>query len=74
MVTFEFIQKVLLLILVALQIIVMIYLLYINRQRYKHDQEFWKEMNDAMNESIEKYNKLYPEEPFPTIKEENKKS
>lgn len=56
------VTKVLLLILIVIEIVVMLYLFYINMRRHQEDKKFWKQLSDAIDETMNKYNKDYTSE------------
>ena len=61
----------LLVILLVLQIVMIIYMLITNIKQVKRDKKFWAEMDEAMRESIIKYNNLCQDK-VSKLEEENK--
>ena len=61
----------LLIILLILQIVMVVYLLVTNIKQAKRDKQFWAEMDEAIRESITKYNNLRQDESL-KLEEENK--
>lgn len=55
---------ILLIILLVLQIIVLIHMLVCQIKRQKEDKKFWKVMSMAVQDQVNRYNKLYPDEPI----------
>ena len=64
---------ILLIFLLVLQIIVLGYTLVRQIKRQKEDKKFWKMMNMAVQDQINRYNELYPNEPI-KLEEESDKS
>lgn len=61
----------LLIILLILQIVMVVYMLITNIKQAKKDKKFWAEMDEAIRESITKYNNLCQDESL-KLEEENK--
>lgn len=58
------IVHILFIILLVLQIIVLVYMLICQIKRQKEDKNFWKMMDMAVQDQVNRYNELYPNEPI----------
>lgn len=56
--------KFLLIALLVLQIIVLVHMLICQIRRNKEDKKFWEQMSIAIKDQVNRYNKLYPDEPL----------
>lgn len=56
--------KFLLIALLVLQIVVLVHMLICQIRRNKEDKKFWEQMSIAIKDQINRYNKLYPDEPL----------
>lgn len=54
--------KFLLIALLVLQIVVLVHMLICQIKRNKEDKKFWKVMGMAVQDQVNRYNKLYPDE------------
>ena len=62
--------KFLLIALLVLQIIVLVHMLICQIRRNKEDKKFWEQTGIAIKDQINRYNKLYPDEPL-KLEEDN---
>lgn len=63
--------KFLLIALLVLQIIVLVHMLICQIRRNKEDKKFWEQMGIAIKDQINRYNKLYPDEPLKLEEDDN---
>lgn len=66
----DIIIKVLLIALLVLQIVVLVHMLVCQIKRHKEDKKFWEQMGEAIKDQVNRYNKLYPDEPL-KLEEDN---
>lgn len=60
----DLVIKFLLIALLVLQIVVLVHMLICQIRRNKEDKKFWEQMSNAVKEQVDRYNKLYPDEPL----------
>lgn len=60
----DLVIKFLLIALLVLQIVVLVHMLICQIRRNKEDKKFWKIMSMAVQDQVNRYNELYPDEPI----------
>ena len=66
----DLVIKLLLIALLVLQIVVLVHMLICQIRRNKEDKKFWETMGEAIKDQVNRYNKLYPDEPL-KLEEDN---
>lgn len=64
------ILQTLLVIVLLLQIVELVYMLICQVKRRKEDKEFWRLMGEALEDQINRYNELHPNDPI-KLEEDN---
>ena len=51
----KYIQSILLILLILVQLALLIYLFFVNHKRFEEDKKFWKRLEEDMNTTREKF-------------------
>ena len=63
------ITKILLILLLVTQLIVMIYLFFINRKRFQEDKKFWAHLDEEIDKARQKYQLYLEEHPLEDVED-----
>lgn len=64
------ITKILLILLLIAQLVVMVYLFFINHKRFQEDKKFWAKLDEQIDETRQKYQLYLEEHPLDDVESE----
>lgn len=64
------ITKILLILLLITQLIVMVYMFFINHKRFQEDKKFWAKLDEQIDETRQKYQLYLEEHPLDDVESE----
>lgn len=64
------ITKILLILLLIAQLIVMVYMFFINHKRFQEDKKFWAKLDEQIDETRRKYQLYLEEHPLEDVESE----
>lgn len=64
------ITKILLILLLIAQLIVMVYMFFINHKRFQEDKKFWAKLDEQIDEARQKYQLYLEEHPLEDVESE----